>query len=202
MLGSKKFFWGWRFLGFVASLFKNKASQWKNRFFCLFFPQLCVLMFANTHFEIRMWGAPHLSPSCPEGFHIRNSNDWIYWLKNSEGAVLVPRHQSSYSQMTGVFNHLFSIVFKFHCHSQKVTGSLGVVLCPTIPFLLLSGSPLVCFRGDGRECHQAGEASGIAKMVSQHSDSAVTHNITPGPSKTNTHPKIHMDTKNVCFAKW
>lgn len=41
----------------------------------------------------------------------------------------------------------------------------------------------MCFRGDGRECHQAGEASGIAKMVSQHSDAAVTHNITLGQAK-------------------
>ena len=32
----------------------------------------------------------------------------------------------SYSQMMiEVSNHLLSIVFRFHCHSQKVIGSLG-----------------------------------------------------------------------------
>ncbi len=34
----------------------------------------------------------------------------------------------SYSQlMIGVSNHLLSIVFRFHYHSQKVIGSLGFV---------------------------------------------------------------------------
>ncbi len=32
----------------------------------------------------------------------------------------------SYSQMMiEVSNHLLSIIFRFHCHSQKVIGSLG-----------------------------------------------------------------------------
>ena len=32
----------------------------------------------------------------------------------------------SYSQkMIGMFNHLLSIVLRFHCHSQEVIGSLG-----------------------------------------------------------------------------
>ena len=35
----------------------------------------------------------------------------------------------SYSQlMIGVSNHLLSIVFRFHYHSQKVIGSLGHVI--------------------------------------------------------------------------
>ena len=33
----------------------------------------------------------------------------------------------SYSQMMiGVSNHLLSIVFRFHCHSKEVIGSLGI----------------------------------------------------------------------------
>ena len=157
-------------------------------------------MFANTHFEIRMWGALHLPPSFPEGFRSdRNSNDWIYWLKNSEGAVLVPRHQASYSQMTGVFNHLFSIVFKFHCHSQKVTGSLGGVLyMSNHSFHLLSGVFSRWWQGVSSSRRSLWDCKNGIPTQWCSSDSQY-HS---GPSKTNTHPKIHMDTKNDCFAKW
>ena len=38
----------------------------------------------------------------------------------------------SYSQlMIGVSNHLLSIVFGFHYHSQKVIGSLGFYFIPS-----------------------------------------------------------------------
>ena len=51
----------------------------------------------------------------------------------------------SYSQMMiSVFNHLFSKVFRFHCHSQKVIGSLGKTTCKTStfpPFLRCVPSP-------------------------------------------------------------
>ena len=30
--------------------------------------------------------------------------------------------------MIGVYNHLLSKVFRFHYHSQKVIGSLGIVI--------------------------------------------------------------------------
>ena len=47
-----------------------------------------------------------------------------------------PRQHSSYCQiMIGVSNHLLSIVFRFHYHSQKVIGSLGDIIM--IPFLFV-----------------------------------------------------------------
>ena len=38
----------------------------------------------------------------------------------------IPGIQSYCQRMIWVSNHLFSIVFRFHSHSQKVIGSLGV----------------------------------------------------------------------------
>ena len=51
-------------------------------------------------------------------------------LQQTNIAIKFPHFQSlgiqSYSQMMiGVSNHLLSIVFRFHYHSQKVIGSLG-----------------------------------------------------------------------------
>ena len=40
-------------------------------------------------------------------------------------ATNIPRHQPSYSQMIRVS---ISIVFRFHYHSQKVTGSLRYII--------------------------------------------------------------------------
>ena len=45
--------------------------------------------------------------------------------------------QSPCQRMIGVYNHLLSKVFRFHCHSQKVIGSLG---------LLVSGLYFTSFR--------------------------------------------------------
>ena len=48
------------------------------------------------------------------------------WRKKGRCVSLIfPRHQPSYCKrmIEVLFNHLFSIVFRFHSHSQKVIGS-------------------------------------------------------------------------------
>ena len=52
----------------------------------------------------------------------------------------------SYCQiLIGVSNHLLSIVSRFHYHSQKVIGSLGLVFWG--PFSIFNGKLAVAFRG-------------------------------------------------------
>jgi len=48
-----------------------------------------------------------------------------YWLVEEPFHAL--RIQSPCQMMIGVYNHLLSKVFRFHCHSQKVIGSLGTI---------------------------------------------------------------------------
>ena len=63
-----------------------------------------------------------MSSSCEAyGLVPSNSGPFLRRLGHSLGI-------QSYSQlMIGVSNHLLSIVFRFHYHSQKVIGSLGIV---------------------------------------------------------------------------
>ena len=64
-------------------------------------------------------------PVIPERIH------WYYAL----------RIQSPCQMMIGVYNHLLRKIFRFHYHSQKVIGSLGMVIVSNISFWNIFFSP-------------------------------------------------------------
>ena len=51
-------------------------------------------------------------------------DEYIYLVPTNLPALGI---QSPCQRMIGVYNHLMSIVFRFHYHSQKVIGSLGLI---------------------------------------------------------------------------
>ena len=56
------------------------------------------------------------------------SHSDIHHLDTGIRLISSLRIQSPCQMMIGVYNHLLSKVFRFHCHSQKVIGSLGYVV--------------------------------------------------------------------------
>ena len=52
---------------------------------------------------------------------------WDTSIEKKIEVPLFPRFQSYSHIMIGVYNHLLNKVFRFHYHSQKVIGSLGIV---------------------------------------------------------------------------
>ena len=59
-----------------------------------------------------------------EGITI-GSNPWDWYIYLHYHTLGI---QSPCQMMIGVYNHLLSKVFRFHYHSQKVIGSLGIYL--------------------------------------------------------------------------
>ena len=75
------------------------------------------------------------APKSPQVVVLVGTRCWILGLAfpihGTEVVLFLPTFTlgiQSYSQlMIGLSNHLLSIVFRFHYHSQKVIGSLGLV---------------------------------------------------------------------------
>ena len=98
----------------------------------LIFPTWCIY---NDHHDHPGYGGTQL-----EQYHWLFERVFSLFLKTSQRSDNQSHSlgiQSCSQMMIGVSNHFFSIIFRFHYHSQEVIGSLGIVHSFMYPHFLI-----------------------------------------------------------------
>ena len=115
---------GWCFvssLSYNVRTWSSKSAAWHRSVILQAYQHL----FSKSWVSIRFVGRNHGLDSM--GF-VTCDEKWRFLDVYSFPKSLFSLGIQSYSQMmTRVSNHLLSIVFRFHYHSQKVIGSLGLL---------------------------------------------------------------------------